>query len=392
MPFWLDTMETRVRTIVAEQDHDRWPHLRNLLLGLSGLYTTAVRARGYGYANRILRSRRLPCKVISVGNLTMGGTGKTPVTVYLARRIQRLGRRVAILSRGYGGTAEKRGGVVSDGDRVLMTAEAAGDEPFLMAVLLGGVPVLVGSDRYRSGTTAVERFGAQVVLLDDGFQHRRLARDLDIVLLDARRPLGNGHLLPRGTLREPVQALARADLVVLTRAECGAPGLHPELSRLLDGRPIYCARHRPVIRAIVPAGATFGARTPRWGCDRPGGDLTGKRVLAFAGLAHNASFWHSIRALGGEPARTVGFGDHYRYRPEDLQTLAKAAVTHRCDCISTSAKDYVRLPPGLRLPLDLVVVDVDIDFGARADAFDNHIDRVLCDFPSGDQAAPETSG
>lgn len=377
MRAWLDTLEMRVRAVIEGHERDRWPHLRSVLSGFSTLYGVAVKTRSRWYAGRILRMHTLPCRVISVGNLAVGGTGKTPVTIYLARLIRRLGAPVAILSRGYGGGAEKSGGVVSDGRRILLNAAEAGDEPYLMARLLPDVPVLVGSDRYRSGMTAIQRFGVRVVILDDGFQHLRLARDLDIVLLDASHPLGNGRLLPRGTLREPVKALARADLVIMTRTGGVAPHQPAELAGLLWGRPVFYTNHRPVIRQIVTAGTPCGIAAALGAGEGLHYRLDNKKVAAFAGLANPASFWHSIRVLGGEPLQTQAFGDHYNYRRSELEVLAATAVSHGLDCLVTSAKDFMRFPPNLVLPLDLVVVDADIDFGSYANNFESLIGPVI---------------
>uniref|UniRef100_UPI0035937661 tetraacyldisaccharide 4'-kinase n=1 Tax=Desulfococcus sp. TaxID=2025834 RepID=UPI0035937661 len=201
--------------------------------GALGWALSAV-ARGYGklmaerarwYETGRLPSRRLPCGVVSVGNITVGGTGKTPMALRLAREFACAGRRTVIVSRGYRGRAEAEGGIVSDGGSLFMTADAAGDEPFMMAesLIAAGldVPVVVGRNRHAAGMTAVFRFAPEVVILDDAFQHLRLRRDLNLLLLDGTAPFGNGRVLPRGPLREPLSALARADAVILTRCPPG---------------------------------------------------------------------------------------------------------------------------------------------------------------------------
>ncbi|MFN2165764.1 MAG: tetraacyldisaccharide 4'-kinase, partial [Anaerolineae bacterium] len=177
--------------------------LAQVLKVLSLGYGALVRLRSAAYAGS-RRRRRLPVPVISVGNLTVGGTGKTPMIARLAASLLAAGRRPAIVSRGYRGGLEKTGGIVSDGHRLLQDAAAAGDEPFMLAMQLPGVPVAVGRDRYEIGRRVIRALSADVILLDDGFQHLRLARDVDILLMDARRPLGNGHVLPRGPLRVTV--------------------------------------------------------------------------------------------------------------------------------------------------------------------------------------------
>ena len=193
------------------------PLLHFLLTFLSTLYGIGVRLRMILYDQGFFQTRKLPCAVISIGNLTVGGTGKTPMTIYLAQLLNGLGYKPAVISRGYKGLLEKKGGVVSDRQKVLLSPEVAGDEPFMMAQKLKEIPVLVGADRFRTGMKAVEQFSPDVIIFDDAFQHRRLKRDLDIVLIDDRTFLGNRHLLPRGILREPVAGISRGDLFVLTR-------------------------------------------------------------------------------------------------------------------------------------------------------------------------------
>ncbi len=192
--------------------------LNLLLMLLSKAYGAGVLLRRDGYASGFLKAKKLPCTVISIGNLTTGGTGKTPMTIYVAERVRRLGYRVAVISRGYKGTAEKSGGIVSDGSAIRMDPVTAGDEPFLLAASLKDIPVLVGHDRYQSGMHAINRFQTEVVILDDAFQHLALFRDLNLLLLDSSLPFGNGHLLPRGTLREPTSALRFSDALVMTRS------------------------------------------------------------------------------------------------------------------------------------------------------------------------------
>ena len=199
-------------------------------------YRVAARAHRMGYTSGV--RRRLPCPVVSIGNLTLGGTGKTPLTEWTAQWYRRQGWRVAVLSRGYGGASTKQPRVVSAGDGPIADWRTAGDEAYLLARRLPGVPVLVGRNRYASGLYACERFGAQVVVLDDGFQHHALHRDCDIVLIDASNPFGCGALLPRGTLREPLGALRRAQVIVLSRVETAGDavsGLCERIRRYADG-------------------------------------------------------------------------------------------------------------------------------------------------------------
>jgi tetraacyldisaccharide 4'-kinase len=193
-----------------------------VLAGAALAYRGGLALRRAAYALGVRRTRTLACRVVAVGNLTVGGTGKTPLVELIARTLSSRGRRVAIVSRGYGRAGAAAIRLVSDGAALLLTPQEAGDEPFLLARRLAheraGVPVVVGRDRFRAGAFALQRFGVDVLLLDDGFQQRRLRKDVEIVCLDARAPWGHRGLLPRGILREPPAALARADFLVLTHA------------------------------------------------------------------------------------------------------------------------------------------------------------------------------
>ena len=182
---------------------------RALLAPPSWLYRGAIFLRNRHY-DRPAAVRSVSVPVVSVGNITVGGTGKTPMTIYVAQKLQQSGVRVAVISRGYKGRAESGGGVVSDGRNLLMDSEQAGDEPYLMAGRLKNIPVIVGKNRFAAGMLAINKFQSEVIVLDDAFQHLKLSRDIDLILLDYTRPFGNTHLLPRGILREPVTALRRA--------------------------------------------------------------------------------------------------------------------------------------------------------------------------------------
>ena len=191
----------RVEFIMKNNGEPSPVWLEKFLSIASRAYGWCVRLRTAAYDQGMIKAKRLPCVVISIGNVTMGGSGKTPLTIYIAKKLCHLGYRVAVLSRGYGGKAEKSGAIVSDGSQIFVSADVSGDEPYMMAQQLASTPIIVGADRYRSGKIAVRSFNPDVILLDDGFQHRRLARDLDLVLLDASKPGGNGYLFPRGVLR-----------------------------------------------------------------------------------------------------------------------------------------------------------------------------------------------
>jgi tetraacyldisaccharide 4'-kinase len=303
--------------------------------------------------------RVLPCPVISIGNIEVGGTGKTPMTIALARLIKQWGYQPAVISRGYKGIGSKTGAVVSDGHMILLDAKQAGDEPFLMAVSLDRVPVVIGSDRYSAGQLAIERFRPDVLLLDDGFQHLRLHRDLDVVLLDAVRPFGNGYLLPRGRLREPVRGLARSHAVVLTRSGQKEPSYCRALGQILSPRPLFRARHRIYVHRLVPAGEPVHQSSHR---SLSNNSLAGREIFAFSGLARNEAFHASLTDLGSILTGSLGFDDHHRYDRGDLHRIVETAHRASCRCLVTTEKDVVKIPGGTCLPMELAVVGVTMDF------------------------------
>ena len=353
----------------------------SVLTTLSMIYGAAVKLRAGAYRSGRLISRKLPCKVISIGNITTGGTGKTPMTLYLAERLHRLGWRTAVVSRGYKGGAEDTGGIVSDGRKIFMTPAAAGDEPYLLAsrLLSAAVPVVVGRKRYDAGMLAVKHFKPDVIILDDAFQHLQLSRDIDLVLLDRRRPLGNTHLLPRGTLREPVSALSRGDIFILTRA---APGPNRiDCGNLPDGflrgRPLYCSVHVPELVSWIKAGRGMAAlETERL----EAGDtkrLTGRRVFAFAGIADNSDFKKTIQDLNCDLRGFMGFADHHHYTDRDVAALLQAARQSGAEIMCTTEKDAVRMAPRRQWPMDLAVIGVGISFDSDGAAFEAEIVKRL---------------
>ncbi|MBI4462099.1 MAG: tetraacyldisaccharide 4'-kinase [Acidobacteria bacterium] len=313
--------------------HPRW--LRTLLSPLAYFYGQFMRVRAALYARGTLRPRRLPVKVVSVGNLTVGGTGKTPLVLWLAQRLGARGVKVAVLTRGYGRLL-RAPRIVLDST---VNVEEAGDEPVLLARRLPGIPLGIAADRFAVGRRVAEKFRPDIFLLDDGFQHLRLARDLDIVLLDSSDPFGGGYVLPAGRLREPVAALARADLVVLTRLRNGAERVI-EAIRLYNPRvPVFGARTRlrEVLDATThkPVSRTGLARVP---------------VLAFCGIGNEAAFWQDLREWGFHLVGTLAFPDHHRYRIQDFSRIVRAADRAGAQAVLTTEKDVVNftvLPPSI---------------------------------------------
>ena len=334
-----------------------WLQLALLPLWLASQGYRAL-ARGHlaSYTWGLCRRRRLPCPVVSIGNLTLGGTGKTPLTIWVARWYQQQGWRVAVLSRGYGAQPPTRLRVVSAGQGPLLDWRAAGDEPYLLACCLPGVPVVIGRDRYQSGRYAYEQFGVHVLILDDGFQHYALQRDLDIVLIDASNPFGAGMLFPRGILREPLRALQRADAVVLTRVEMAAgqlPALCQQIRRW--------NRHQSVYRMTTVAEALH-RRDMHSPVDLA--VLRQRRVVAFAGIGHPPAFVTTLTQLEAEVAALLVFPDHHPYTPEDWRTIIATADKHQAACLITTAKDAVRLAPAWQAPVPVYTLHIGVTFAA----------------------------
>lgn len=299
-------------------------------------YGAGAAARRLAYRCGIRRTRALPVTVVAIGNLTVGGTGKTPLVEVVTRALAAHGRRPAVLSRGYGRRAGAPVAVVSGPAGVRLGVEEAGDEPLLLARRLAGVPVVVGADRAQAGARALAEFAPDVLVLDDGLQQQRLSADLRIVCLDARRPWGNGHLLPWGTLREPREALVRADLLVLTHAESatGLDGLRAELAQLCPGAPVALGAHEAEAVLDVGSGAILPLVALR---ERP--------LLAFAGIASPEALEATLASLGAPPRGLVGFPDHHPYSPADLAGLVTAARAAGATALVTTEKDAMRLGP-----------------------------------------------
>jgi len=360
----------RRRIEMAAKGEDPTPFfsVETVLRVLSVVYGGLMSLRARLYEKGVLSSKTLPCRVVSIGNLVAGGTGKTPMTIRVARMIRDMGYRVVVLSRGYRGRMEKTGGIVSDGGTIFKGPEDAGDEPYLMARILTGIPVLVGRRRYEAGMMAVKRFKPDVIVLDDAFQHLRLQRDLNLVLLDSRSPFGNGHILPRGLLREPLSALRRAHAVIYTRSE-RAPAA-PIRDRLPRHLPIFYTTHNQVIRKSDQEKGGLGADTMDISM------LKGKKAVAFAGLADNDQFFDSLEQAGCMLVRTFSFADHHRYGCTDLDRIAQTAQEDKADVIVTSFKDYVKIENRKRWPLPLVSVDVEIQLLDHAHRFRNFLSHT----------------
>ncbi len=344
---------------------------------LSLLYGRAAALRADGYRQGFFKTRRLPCKVVSIGNLTVGGTGKTPMAIYVAGLLKRLGYRVVLVSRGYRGSAEKSGGIVSDGHSILMGPDEAGDEPLMIAMELPEVPVVVGQNRFEAGRRALERFKPDAIVLDDAFQHLKLARDLDLVLLDGRRPLGNGQVLPRGPLREPAAALSRADALILTRSQPVSKAPDERFERLAPGRPLFRSFHISHVRQQVAADGPASLQDLRRLTDADRGALKKKGLYAFSGIGHNDNFKRTLSEQGFMLQGFAGFPDHYRFTDSDLERIQAAASAAGCEILATTAKDFVRLSGRVRWPGILLIFSIETSFGDEREVFERFVELRL---------------
>jgi tetraacyldisaccharide 4'-kinase len=297
---------------------------------LSLPYGGAVRIRSFLYSLRLLKTKTLPCPVISVGNITVGGTGKTPLVMALAKGLMAEGISVAILSRGYKRT-KASGPVVSDGETIFLSPQESGDEPFLMAKACQGIPVLVGKDRFINGRIALQRFGVKGLLLDDGYQYLPLYRDINILLIDSRIGFGDHHLLPRGILREPLSHLRRANLFLLNNVEDSATcqPLEKKIHEIYPGAQVFHSDYEPV--------SLVGPKEEQEELD----SLKGKEILALSGVAHPNSFSSMLRKCGMKIVREAIFPDHHLYTTKDLSYIEEKS--EGVDGIVTTEKDMVKL-------------------------------------------------
>jgi tetraacyldisaccharide 4'-kinase len=379
----LERLESFAMDVILERRHGRRAGaLRVVLLGLSGIYRAIVQARLALYSNRILRSHSHGCLVISVGNLTVGGTGKTPVVEMLARSLQEGGRRVAILSRGYKSVprpfllrlmdrfTRKKGlftpRVVSDGVSLLLDSRTAGDEPFMLANNLRGVSVLVDRDRVKSGIYAINEFGADTLILDDGFQYVKMRHGLEIALIDRQAPFGNEYMLPRGTLREPPENLRRATHIFITK--CDGSDNVALVSRIRIYNPtadiIECT-HRPKHLKDFVTGEV-----------KPLEFLRGLKIGALSGIAVPESFESALVALGAELELTQNYADHYRYSVKEIERFIRRCARRNLDAVLTTEKDAVRIPRIMDPEVPIYYMRVEIEILAGQESWERFVSRL----------------
>jgi tetraacyldisaccharide 4'-kinase len=311
--------------------------LRKIFLAPLGLlsffYGWTISLRVFFYKRSFFPTHSLAAKVVSVGNITLGGTGKTPFVILIAEMLKGKGLRVGILSRGYKGKFRGSFIVVSDGEQTFLEASQAGDEPYLLSKKLRGVPIIVGKNRWRSGQYAIDHFQSEILILDDGFQHLPLKRDFNLLLIDSSSPFGNGYLFPRGVLREPLSQIGRADAIILTKASRydNLNILKNNLTKVAKEIPIFQVEYAPSEVHMVTKGASS-----------PPEYLHGKKVLAFSGIAQPRSFQQTLHHLNARIVDYAIFPDHHQYRPKELEMLSQKARDLGVDALVTTEKDLVR--------------------------------------------------
>jgi len=356
--------------------------LRRLLRYLSYIYATITSCRNFLYEKRIFRHHTLGCQVISIGNLTVGGTGKTPVVEVFARALQKEGRRVAILSRGYkkvehslgkkildkmtGRERRRPPRVVSDGTALLLDSAMSGDEPYMLASNLPNVAVLVDRDRVKSGRHAIDKMQCDTLILDDGFQYRRLKHRLEIVLVDFTNPFDNGYVLPRGLLRESAGNIRRADFIFITKSTGRDSEKLKEQLRTLNARAeISECTHRPKHLQNVYTGERKDL-----------GYLQQTKVALVSGIAEPEGFETSVRKMGATLVYLKRFVDHHRYRQQEIIDIINKAKKNGATAIITTEKDAVRFPKIERQDVPVFFLRVEIELISGAEDFYACISRI----------------
>jgi tetraacyldisaccharide 4'-kinase len=381
---WWENIETYVLEVIFEERKGFWSNVtRGFLFTGSKIFHVLINIRRWLYNMRLLRDKTLGVQVIAVGNLTVGGTGKTPVVEKFARELRDAGRNVAILSRGYRSKPkpfhewltnklllredQTPPRIVSDGKSLLLDSAMAGDEPYMLASNLRDVVVLVDKDRVKSGRYAIEKFGCDTLVLDDGYQYWELrGRRHDVVLIDRQQPFGNEHLLPRGTLREPPSHLSRAQTIFITKSDGKTAELRERIAKLNpDAAVIECVHNPLYLEDIFTA-------------ERQTLDLLrGKKVASLSGIAQPDSFEHSLVALGAELVYAKRFADHHRFTQQEVLNAINRSKKRQAEVIITTQKDAVRFPKIDRRDLPIYFMRVEIKIVSGANDFQDCV-RKIC--------------
>jgi tetraacyldisaccharide 4'-kinase len=381
---WFEAIETPFLEVIFEQRRGKKAALaRSILFGLSKIYQVLLVIHRFFIQARLVRDSTLGIQVIAIGNLTFGGTGKTPVVEKFARELQRQGRTVAILSRGYRSRPQPMGElllnklllredstpprVVSDGRNLLLDSDTAGDEPFMLASNLKDVVVLVDKNRVKSGRYAIEHYGCDTLLLDDGFQYWRLAgRRQDVVLVDCQQPFGNEHLFPRGTLREPPSHLARANVIFITKSDGNTGVLRERIQLYNSAASVIECVHAPLYFEDVFTGERKELDFVR-----------GLRLASLSGIAQPESFEQSLVKLCRELVYSKRFADHHRFSQQEILNAINRSKKRQAEVIITTQKDAVRFPKLDRRDLPIYFMRVEIKILSGAEGFDDCV-RKIC--------------
>lgn len=380
-PSGIERLESYLVKLIQEKgaDQDQPGGIRLLLAflkGISYIFLVVVSLRYVLYAIGLVRRFPLGVQVISIGNVTAGGTGKTPVTEIFARTLAAEGRKVAILSRGY---RRKEAPwwqrmftqvidpplVVSDGKHVLLDAATGGDEPYMLASNLPGVAVVVDRNRVKAGRYAVKRLGCNTIILDDGFQYQKLKHSIEVVLVDSTNPFGNGNMLPRGILREPARNLKRADIIFLTKCRGDVSRVKEEIRRYNKSADIVECNHTPRVLKDVWSREEY-----------PLSWLAGKTLCTLSGIASPKGFENSLRHLGAKVVWCERYADHHRYDSSEVLYALNRTADMGADALVTTEKDAVRFPRFETSPVRCLYLRIAIEILAGGDNFTQIINRI----------------
>ncbi len=352
-------MKSILYTFITKRQHGVLTTLlRSLLIPFYLLYRVVIWMRNFCYTSGIIKQKQLPCRVISVGNIVAGGTGKTPAVIAIAKLLQENNYKVGVLLRGYKGKSNREITLVSDGEKLLCTRDQCGDEADMLARQLKNIPVAVGKKRYLTGKAILKRYECNVLILDDGFQHRQLSRDLDILTVDATQPYGTGKMLPIGTLREPKSSIQRADLILLTRTDIpniDIAKIRAELNRIAPNTQILESVHAPTSLCLLnQQGENISLRVDF---------LKRKRILAVCGIGNPQAFVSTLRKYNPETVELYAFADHHVYTVSDLENIRLRMNQYESEYIAITQKDEQKITslspdlPIVVLGIELVITD-----------------------------------
>jgi tetraacyldisaccharide 4'-kinase len=392
-PNGIERLESYLVKLIQEKGSDQNQSagvrvLLSFLKGVSLIFAAIVSFRYFLYRSGLKRRFPLGVQVVSIGNVTAGGTGKTPVTEIFARTLAKEGRKVAILSRGY---RRKEAPwwkrvftgvidpplVVSDSKRVLLDAAVGGDEPYMLASNLPGVAVIVDRNRVKAGRYAVKRLGCDTIILDDGFQYQKLKHSVEVVLVDSTNPFGNGNMLPRGILREPARHLKRADIIFLTKCRGDVSEVVKEIRKYNKDAEIVECNHTPKLLKDVWSREEYPLE---W--------LENKTLCTLSGIASPKGFENSLRRLGSKVIWCERYADHHRYDASEVLYALNRTADMGADALVTTEKDAVRFPRLETAPVKCLYLRIAVEILKGNESFQEIIDRIC--FRNKNEAAAES--